>query len=373
VRQLVLEAGVDDGDIVLYDACRYVPDVLYVPLKAEFPNIRFADYGGGLGREQVSADLEHPVAWSWGDKFLPEEGASYATFLPSCVVEADYLINAACLRAHQLAGVTLCGKNHYGSFCADVTSGSYSDLMAPKGAGVHPYIAAHAFNAGPGMTFPEIPMGSYNPIVDLMGHAELGAKTVLYLIDGLYSPRDGQEGQVNNDSRWQSAPFNGDWTSSLLVSQDATAIDSVGLDLLAAEPTLDELVRGTVDNYLHEAAQANSPPSGAFYDPEGDGSRLGSLGVHEHWSGPDQKLYSRNLGAGTGIELVAFSPAGNIPPWPWETGDVNHDCAVNAIDVQRVVNMALGLPTGCDLCDLNRDRAFNAVDVQRVINAALGI
>jgi hypothetical protein len=61
---------------------------------------------------------------------------------------------------------------------------------------------------------------------------------------------------------------------------------------------------GNVDNYLHEAALANKPPSGVRYDPEGDGTGLDSLGVHEHWNNPADRKYSRNLGTGNGIELI---------------------------------------------------------------------
>jgi hypothetical protein len=52
---------------------------------------------------------------------------------------------------------------------------------------------------------------------------------------------------------------------------------------------------------------ANNPPSGTFYDPGKTGSRLPSLGVHEHWNNPTDKQYSRNLGTGAGIELVALT------------------------------------------------------------------
>ncbi len=57
---------------------------------------------------------------------------------------------------------------------------------------------------------------------------------------------------------------------------------------------------------------------------------------------------------------------------PCEFGDVNCDISVNAVDVQLVINEALGLPTDYD-CDVNDDGPVNAVDVQLVINAALGI
>ncbi|MBA7690037.1 hypothetical protein ES703_98557 [subsurface metagenome] len=88
------------------------------------------------------------------------------------------------------------------------------------------------------------------------------------------------------------------------------AIDSVGLDFLRHENKLNQDmvdVSGNPDNYMHEAALADNPPSGTFYDPEGDGTRLASLGVHEHWNNPTDKQYSRNLGTGNGIELVVPS------------------------------------------------------------------
>jgi hypothetical protein len=63
---------------------------------------------------------------------------------------------------------------------------------------------------------------------------------------------------------------------------------------------------GSVDLFLHEAATADNPASGTFYDPEGDGTRLTSLGVHEHWLNANQRVYSRNLDSNVvnGIELV---------------------------------------------------------------------
>jgi hypothetical protein len=91
-----------------------------------------------------------------------------------------------------------------------------------------------------------------------------------------------------------------------LASQDPVAIDSVGFDFLWTE--WDDFPRRPgVDDYLHEAALAANPPSGTFYDPHHPtaAQRLASLGVHEHWNNPQEKKYSRNLGAGNGIELVA--------------------------------------------------------------------
>jgi len=55
-------------------------------------------------------------------------------------------------------------------------------------------------------------------------------------------------------------------------------------------------------------------------------------------------------------------------------GDINRDGVVNAVDVQLVINAALGLPLepGHD-ADINGDGKINAVDVQLVINATLGL
>lgn len=53
-------------------------------------------------------------------------------------------------------------------------------------------------------------------------------------------------------------------------------------------------------------------------------------------------------------------------------GDINGDSVVNALDVQLVINEALGIDTGNN-CDINNDGNVDALDVQLVINAALGI
>jgi len=52
--------------------------------------------------------------------------------------------------------------------------------------------------------------------------------------------------------------------------------------------------------------------------------------------------------------------------------DINRDGVINAIDVQLVINAALGISSEYD-ADINGDGVVNAVDVQLVINAALGI
>jgi hypothetical protein len=98
------------------------------------------------------------------------------------------------------------------------------------------------------------------------------------------------------------APFNDAWPNSIFMSLDGVAIDSVGFDFLTSEwPDLPDIANA--DNYLREAALAHDPPSKTFYDPDRDGVRCRSLGVHEHWNNGTDKKYSRNLGKADGIEL----------------------------------------------------------------------
>jgi hypothetical protein len=152
--------------------------------------------------------------------------------------------------------------------------------------------------------------------VDLLGSPVLGGKTLLFLVDGLF----GGYFWDSHPKKWNTAPFNGSWPASLFASQDPVAIDSVCYDFLLAEwPNVVNNGRdrsgyglqGGAEDYLHEAALADHPPSGTVYDPGRTGTALPSLGVHEHWDGVASKRYSRNLDPqnGTGIELVQLAAA----------------------------------------------------------------
>ncbi|MHB9068111.1 MAG: DUF362 domain-containing protein, partial [Pirellulaceae bacterium] len=270
--------GVAQSDITVCDTLAYLVNEYYDLLHRVFPDVSYEDYGGQFGRVKVSSSTV-PLYWSC----RPEAAAQ--DFLPTCFAEADYLVNFANFKAHMGSGVTLCAKNHYGSLIRWPVQEGYYDL--------HPA----------GFSQQE---GIYRPLVDLMGHAHLGGKTLLNLIDGLFSglhPKDAAP------QRMQTPPFSGHWSCSLFASQDPVAIDSVALDFLQAEWS-DFPRQGGVDDYLHEAALAHAPPSGTFYDPDhaSGTQRLASLGVHEHWNNAHDKKYSRNLGLAEGIELVTVTP-----------------------------------------------------------------
>ena len=278
VGQLVNAAGVPQEMITVYEAARVVPDRVYLPTHAAFPRVRFVDSqgNGANGRDPVDY-VEEMLSYSMPD---PKVGRD----LPRCVVEATYLVNLTLVKGHPTTGVSLTAKNHYGT--VDVR-----DHEA--------YVNAHAH-----------PMGTYHPFVDMIGSRELGGKTLLFILDGLYGVRDVND-NVAEFGRWNKL-FHGAWLSSVLMSLDPVAIDSVGLDLLRAEfpygrsKDVNFQPMRNADNYLHEAALADHPPSGVRYAP--DGVPLGSLGVHEHWNNEVDRQYSRDLGRNEGIELLIVRP-----------------------------------------------------------------
>jgi hypothetical protein len=287
LRQLVYKVGVNQADIAIGDTLCYFPNQYYDMLYDEFPDVRYLDYEGKFGRTVVQQSSV-PLYWS------SHPSVSYQDYVPVSYAEADYIINMANFKSHSSAAVTFCGKNHYGSLVRWPAQSGYYDL--------HNDLPSNRDG-----------MGHYRPLVDLMGHAHIGGKTLLYLIDGLYA---GHHPHDDAPTKLNSAPFNGDWSSSLFVSQDPVAIDSVAFDFLWAEPGWDfDTHMAGGEDYLHEAAQVDNPPSGTFYDPDhsGDVTRLASLGVHEHWNNPKDKQYSRNLGTGDGIELIFLEPVSTAP------------------------------------------------------------
>lgn len=277
IRQLV-SAGVKPSDITVCDTLACVVNEFYDIITKNYSGVIVEDQFGKFGRKKAESS-KTPLYWSVRPTVKQQD------YIPASYAEAEYLINFANLKSHGGSGVTLCAKNHYGSLIRWPVQPGYYDL--------HP----NCFSRQSGI---------YRPLVDLMGHNHLGGKTVLYLIDGIFSglhPRDPLP------QKFTMEPFNNGWSSSLFASQDPVAIDSVALDFIKSERSewADPARNGAVDDYLHEAALANDPPSKTFYDPnhESPTQRLTSLGVHEHWNNPIEKKYSRNLNEAAGIELVS--------------------------------------------------------------------
>ena len=315
MEDLIVEVGIPGDLITVYDVSARIPDYIMEPFKnhenAEFQMVRFVGNPGYLAGEDsgryIAAREDLNAEIHFADTSVTH------VFLVKPVTESDYLINLANLKAHTMAGVTMVAKNLYGSlFIPTATrefwTDSYTYGFGPPNStdssgnvdphrGLHKCAAVHDFNYG-GL-LPAREMGTYNYLVDIMGHPEIYSKTMLYVIDALY----GCDSQ-STISKFKS--FGNQYTSSLLLSQDPVAIESVGLDFLRNEPNCDQYVHGYVDNWLHESAQADDPPSGINYNPGDRETGLQSLGVHEHWNSWEDKQYSRNLGTGDGIELFTL-------------------------------------------------------------------
>jgi hypothetical protein len=291
--QLVNVVGAAQSNITIGDPTGLFVNNLYEPLHDDFPDVVYLDSQGGRGRTRAGFS-EVPFNWSY-----PGADRMTQDYVPTAIAEAAYLINFAELKSHDGAGVTLSAKNHYGSLIRTPTG-------ALRGAAfdyfnLHDWLPGDGYRSDIAMTG----MGRYRPLVDLMGSRMLGGKTVLYLVDAIFAGRNWNAAP----SRWALPPFGNDWPSSIFLSMDPVAIDSVGFDFLSQQwPDQALQYEGTQD-YLHEAAQADAPPSATFYDPERDGVPMASLGVHEHWNNPADKQYTRNLGAGDGIELVYLDRA----------------------------------------------------------------
>jgi len=360
LRQLVHTVGVAPEDITVGDPTGLFPNYYRDMLYPEFPTVRYLDNYGGSGRMRAEFS-DVPLYWS-----TAEAKRTVQDYLPVSFAQAHYLINFAILKGHS-SGVTLCAKNHYGSLIRTPDAYLRPEWPGRPGNGSYfNYYNMHYSLPNANQSPPWSPgIARYRALVDLMGHSELGGKTLLYLIDGLY----GGYYWEARPYKWNMPPFNGDWPSSILASQDPVAIDSVGYDFVNTEwpdvvryghaPAAKYDMGGGAEDYLHEAALADDPPSGTFYDPDhkGDVTPLESLGVHEHWNNAIDKQYSRNLGAGEGIELVLLRSAALA-------GDIDSDGDVDADDLARLCEVWLGSGDSSDLeADLNADGIVDARDL----------
>ncbi len=281
--QLVNKAGVAQADIGFGDPGRNVDNIFWNKFHATFPDVQY--WGNGNGRT--------PIVKSATPQLMTSDD-SLKNYLPTCYLEAAYMINIPVFKQHHRAGISLGCKNHFGTFVPFLGNAFPLHYSLPCTEGDR-----NVNNGG---------YGKYRIFVDLMGHRDLGGKTILYLVDGLWSSTNWGDPPW----KWRMPPFNTQYPASVFASQDPVASESVGFDFLYSEftvgnPSGNDFPRYSgVDDFLHQAADSVNWAQGIRYDPEDDGSALPrSMGVHEHWNSAAEKMYSRNLGTGDGIELVA--------------------------------------------------------------------
>jgi hypothetical protein len=290
LKELVNEVGINPADISVGDPMTDIYGHNYQVWFAAFPGVVYLDkFSTKFGRTMTTPTSEDLIFY--GNKSQKDK-------VYDVIENADYLINVASLKPHYAAGISLTAKNHFGSQARGTALHLHNSLITPRGT--------PGSNGG---------YHKYRVQVDLMGSKYLGRNTLLYLVDGLFG---GGAIETKVAVKYFMQPFNNDWSSSIFVSQDQVALESVCYDFLRTEwnginqhnpangqPDYIPGIRG-VDDYLHQAADSSNWPDGIVYDPDNSGKPLPSLGVHEHWNNAQSKQYSGNLGLNKGIELVSI-------------------------------------------------------------------
>ena len=318
LRQLVDTAGIPQENIYIGDPLRHIYKHLYDYWHPEFPNVHYMDHNGytNLGREVLVPSDSAKIEYSDRGKILrtnvwynstPGDDPVTEDHFYTIYDEAEYILNLPMLKGHKRAGMTAFAKNHFGSHTREDAAHLHNGLVAPTEM---PNVTRSGY-------------GLYRVQVDIMSDEILGKKNLVYILDALWTA----DQEISFPKKFTMEPFNNDWMSSIFLSLDPVAIESVGFDFLRSEFTVDRPDIGDnagtyvqmdgVDDYLEQAADpVNWPDSilgtdGEYYpftgyDPENDGTVIASLGTHEHWNNPIDKEYSRNLETGDGIEL--FTP-----------------------------------------------------------------
>lgn len=331
IRHLVNVVGVPQDKIYIGDPMKIAYEHCKDLWESEFPDIHIIGSTTSGGREKAVKGTEPFIYYSdrgailrtgtWDDATAgdPVEYDTYYTIFD----EAEYIINIPTLKAHARAGVTMFAKNHFGSHTRSDAKHLHGGLVDPEMDG----------------TPSRLGYGYYRVLVDIMGHEKIGGKTMLFLMDALFS---GSEA-TDPPRKFQMYPFNGDWTSSIFASLDPVAIESVGFDILRTEFTESNPYASYpqmlgADDYLQQAADEANWPDGITYDPENDGTPIGSLGVHEHWNDAVNMQYSRNLGTGEGIELLYIKLTNNPPEVAAEIADVTLESVAENIVISDDLN-----------------------------------
>jgi len=222
--------GVREEDIWIYDAIRSIPE--HFVNGCIFNNIKYYDNGCHLLAGFTGDDVSSIVT------FNPPEGVPVPTgeYITDVLVRAKYLINMPILKYHNLMGVSMAFKNHFG------TINLPGQLHALVGIN-EPYYTSN-----------------YSAFVDLYNNPNIVDKTIITICDGIF----GAQGHSIGPQKWKT--FGNQVPKSLFLGTDPVAMDCVLCDFVDAEITLTD---ATYD-YLR---LANEDGLGIFErgDPWGSG------------------------------------------------------------------------------------------------------
>ena len=290
--QLVNMAGVPEEDITLYDCIFYHGDPVYKYCHADFPGVRWAEgdatdrsgYESGPGKRSPAPGKRWrpiPIVWS----------------ILAIRTSFRAAARSACPPLSQKPGISSTSPcraltNWRVSPSAPRISSARSGIPPSTNTTTVGIRNSCTSQSPPSISPTTFPCAPWNPTMHW---------SISWAIKTWEAKRCCFWPNVFATGTGRPHPSMAGPPRVLFMSQDGVAIESVLLDFIRSEGAVPA---GTPDNYLHEAALADNPPSGTVYDPENDGISLESLGVHEHWNNPVDKQYSRNLGSGEGIELI---------------------------------------------------------------------
>jgi hypothetical protein len=238
----MVAAGVQPGDVTVYDSIRPIPGYLRGSIWEVYPEVKFV---GTRSCPDVIAPGhgKHP---SLTVRFHDPDGNLKDRQLADVLYDATYVINMPIVKRHggdNANPVTLSFKNHFGSL--NRISGSAPDDL-------HLYID----------TSKPLYRATYSPFVDIYSNPNIRDKTALILGDGLYG-----------GTSWSSKPIQywsifGGAGNSLFFGIDPVATDCVMADLIVAEGLVS---KAHTYDYLFCAEEAGlGVCDGTRGDPGGD-------------------------------------------------------------------------------------------------------
>jgi hypothetical protein len=239
-------AGVQPGDVTVYDAIRHIPAYLRSAVWSVYPQVNFI--GNYPDQSPCSGALPPSFAMhpSLTVPFDDPDGNLSDRHLADILYQATYLINMPIVKRHggdDMNPVTLGFKNHFGSI--DSIYGNGDDHL-------HNYI----------FTSHSLYEPTYSPFVDICRNPNIRDKTVLVLGDGLF----GSTG--HSDPPMSTWNIFGGACNSLFFGRDPVATDCVMADLIVAEGLVS---RAHTYDYLFCAQEAGlGVCEGTRDDPGGE-------------------------------------------------------------------------------------------------------
>ncbi len=209
----MVAAGVQPGDITIYDSIKTIPSYLRDPIVAAYPGVQFVGTNGcpGTIAPGHGKNISLAVTFSDPNHYLQTR------YLANVLYDATYVVNMPILKRHSgddAIPVTLGFKTHFGSINRIGGNTGIDDL--------HQYVSVTGSQY----------RSSYNPLPDIYANPNLKNKTVLTLGDGLFGAFGvGETAQIS----WSI--FGGP-ANSLFFATDPVAADCVMVDHIVAQGLL---------------------------------------------------------------------------------------------------------------------------------------